>query len=437
MLFQTLTLIGVFLVALAALGTAVWYAQQAAERTDRPAVRLLIRTGVSLLLGLGGLPVIQLILSRMTGGLAQGFGIALLGAAVFVAIAVLLATLWAPEIGSLIFAPLEALLTGGSTEPEVVPVYSPAKARRNRGDFPGALAAVREQLGRFPHDWEGWRLLADIQGADLQDIPAARATMLELVVDPRQSLEIRVAALNWLADSHQASSPPDLDAARRLLEQILELDPGSPAGHAAYQRLAHLAELERAQGNAPLAVPEASAPTGLRRRVEAPPPRPGPQEEADRCLTQLERFPDDHEAREQLARLYADELGRPDLAVGHLARLAGLEDEPVSARERWLTRLAELEEGRGDAEAANRTRARLAELLGPDGPAEVARRHLAGSRAHPPTPRLQLPGAANTGPAAAAGTDAPARTPTVRVVRHPEIRIGGISRSATPEGGER
>ncbi|MFM8358767.1 MAG: tetratricopeptide repeat protein, partial [Verrucomicrobiota bacterium] len=311
MLFQTLTLIGVFLVALSALGTVVWYAHQAAERTDRPAVRLLIRVGVSLLLGLGGLPAIQFILARMNGSLAQGFGIALLGAAVFVAIAVLLATLWAPEIGSLIFSPLEALLTGGSSAPDPVPVYSPARARRNRGDVTGALAAVREQLARFPHDWEGWRLLADLQEMDQQDVPAARATMLELVVDPRQTLEIQVAALNWLADSHQASAPPDLDAARRALEQILRLDPGSPAGHAAYQRLAHLAELEQARREVPLAVPEAHPPAGLRRRAAVPPPGPDPQREADRCLGQLERFPDDHEAREQLARLYAGDLGRP------------------------------------------------------------------------------------------------------------------------------
>lgn len=422
MLFQTLTLIGVFLVALAALGTLVWYAQQAAERTDRPAVRVLIRLGVSLLLGLGGVPAIQFIFSRMSGSLAQGFGVALLGAAVFVAIAILLAVLWAPEIGSLIFSPLEALLTGGAAEPDPVPMYSPAKARRNRGDFDGAIAAVREQLERFPQDWEGWRLLADIQVVNQQNLPAARGTMLELVVNPHQTRDIHVAALNWLADSYQADQPPDLEAARHALQQIHQLDPDSPAGRAAYQRLAHLAELEQARGDVPLHLPEADPRLGLYRPGEGPQPAVlDPQAEVDRCLVQLEQFPDDHETREQLARAYAEEMDRPDLAIEQLARLAGLAGQPPAERERWLTRLAELEERAGDPEAAARTRARLAELLGPEGPANLARRHLRHSAAETPTPRLRLPGDENREPAVSNAPGSPAPGPTL--ARNPEIRI--------------
>ena len=67
--------------------------------------------------------------------------------------------------------PLTSLYDGGTEPPEPKPYYSIAQARRQRREFLQAVVAVREQLAKFPNDFEGVMLLADIQAEDLQDLP--------------------------------------------------------------------------------------------------------------------------------------------------------------------------------------------------------------------------------------------------------------------------
>jgi hypothetical protein len=56
-----------------------------------------------------------------------------------------------------------SLYTGGNDVAEPAPFYSIAEAKRRRGLYDQAVAAVEDQLTRFPTDFRGWMLLAEIQ----------------------------------------------------------------------------------------------------------------------------------------------------------------------------------------------------------------------------------------------------------------------------------
>ena len=72
---------------------------------------------------------------------------------------IILAVVWRRNIAELIAAPFGNLYTGGATAPEPKPVYSPALALRNRGNYQEAFNSVRKELEKFPGDFEGQMLL--------------------------------------------------------------------------------------------------------------------------------------------------------------------------------------------------------------------------------------------------------------------------------------
>src|SRR6516164_7622133 len=90
------------------------------------------------------------------------------GPILVVAMGVVLSIVWTPHISELISRPLTGLYDGGIEPPEPRPYYSIAHARRRRREFLEAVVAVREQLAKFPNDFEGVMLLASIQAEDLQ-----------------------------------------------------------------------------------------------------------------------------------------------------------------------------------------------------------------------------------------------------------------------------
>src|SRR5271170_1096307 len=90
---------------------------------------------------------------------------------------IVLSIVWTPQISDFLISPLTDMFDGGKEPPEPKPFYSVALARRKRGEFSAAIIAVREQLAKFPDDYEGIILLATIEGEDMNDLPSAEMTL--------------------------------------------------------------------------------------------------------------------------------------------------------------------------------------------------------------------------------------------------------------------
>ncbi len=82
-----------------------------------------------------------------------------------------MAITWRHSIIDLIANPLASLYDGGREEIEPKPYYSVALSKRKLNRPFEAIAAVREQLAKFPNDFEGISLLASIQAEDTKDLP--------------------------------------------------------------------------------------------------------------------------------------------------------------------------------------------------------------------------------------------------------------------------
>ncbi|HRZ56333.1 MAG TPA: hypothetical protein P5525_12850, partial [Candidatus Paceibacterota bacterium] len=107
-------------------------------------------------------------------------------------------------------------------------------------------------------------------------------------------------------------------------------------------------------------------------------PAPDPVARAEVLVRQLERFPLDSQAREELALVYACDFGRLDLAAEQLEQLVAQPCAPEAQVTRWLNLLAELQarEG-GDVALARQTLERIIERSPESGAAEAARRRMA------------------------------------------------------------
>jgi tetratricopeptide (TPR) repeat protein len=173
----------------------------------------------------------------------------------------------------------------------------------------------------------------------------------------------------------------DPEAVRLAFARIIELFPDSAEAHLAQQRLAHVAGAEMlpgAQTQSPLALPQGDERLGLRedtahlRRKEL-----DPAAHATELVRQLERFPSDNQAREELAAVYAFELHRVDLAVDQLEQLLAQPYVTISRAARWLNLLADIQvKEADDCAAAQQTLERLIALEPEGAAAELARQRL-------------------------------------------------------------
>ena len=96
--------------------------------------------------------------------------------------------------------PLTSAIDGGDEEPEPRPFYSIARAQRKKGRLREALAEVRKQLDKFPDDYEGTILLAELLAEDLNDLPGAELTIHRLCsqADLPPPAELRQRSINSL-----------------------------------------------------------------------------------------------------------------------------------------------------------------------------------------------------------------------------------------------
>ena len=304
------------------------------------------------------------------------------GPFLIVFMAIIMSYMWTPHISEMLFSPLTNLFDGGHEEPEKKPCYSAVLTKRNQGRPLEALVAVREQLAKFPNDFEGVLLLAKIQADDLNDLPGAEITLNNFCNSPNAPDRQVVAALTQLADWYLKKTA-DVDAARAALEKIVARFPNTEISLRAEQRLAHLGETEKiilaSHDRQAMAVPEGVKNIGLLDSTEFLQPKEvEPGKMAAIHVKHLEQHPHDSEVREKLATIYARDFKRLDLATMELEQLIAETRHSPRQIAGWLNLLANFQVELG-AEVADvtATLARIIEQF-PDSPqAEVAQRRLA------------------------------------------------------------
>jgi outer membrane protein assembly factor BamD (BamD/ComL family) len=268
----------------------------------------------------------------------------------------LLGTMWVSNALDVLVKPFTATFDGGTDEVEAKPFYYIAEGKRRKGLYEEAVAEVGKQLDKFPGDVEGMMKLAAIQAEDLHDLPAAAATLDELLQQPDLLPNHAVAALQTLAD-WQMNLGRDPAAARASFERIMQMFPGSSFSHTAEQRIAHLegvTQTRHLRENAVFKVPLGEGGLGLRKTAgQAESPAVAAEAMAAEYVAQLEKYPNDTDTREKLALLYAEGFERLDLAVSQLEQLAAQPNETPQHIAHWLGLLATVQIRHGhDMEAA-------------------------------------------------------------------------------------
>ena len=290
--------------------------------------------------------------------------------------------IWRHSVIDLIANPIASLYDGGSEPPEPKPLYSIALAKRKMNHPLEAIVAIREQLAKFPTDFEGILLLANIQAEDLNDLPGAEITLNNFCNSPGAPDRQVVAALTQLADWHLKKSA-DVDAARAALEKIVARFPDTEIALRAEQRLAHLGETGKIilgqHDRQAMAVPEGVKNIGLLDSTEFLRPKEiEPGKLAAVYVKHLEQHPHDTEVREKLATIYARDFQRLDLATLELEQLINEPKHKPKQVAAWLNLLANFQVELGaDVPTVTATLEEIAARF-PDSPmAEIAQRRLA------------------------------------------------------------
>jgi hypothetical protein len=224
---------------------------------------------------------------------------------------------------------------------KVLPVYSRALAALNFDKPAEAEAAVLEELESFEGDFEGWMLLAELYAKNFGDLPGAENLIRETCAEPSITPSQLAVAFHRLAD-WQLQLAADPAGARRALEEICRRYPNSHLDKMARLRMDKLPATTQEL----LAPKKVRLPT-LRRDLDETGPAAAPQLTRDQAQSQvrqaierLEKDPDDFAAREDLARLYVEELEETDLGLYQVELLLSVPDPPPGKAAEWLAMTA-------------------------------------------------------------------------------------------------
>ena len=260
--------------------------------------------------------------------------------------AMVIGVMWAPSVGSIVSSPFTNAIDGGDTELEPQPFYSIAETKRRNGHPREAIAAIREQLEKFPGDFRGTMMLASILVQDMNDLPGAQLTLERWMEDKNSTPHGKASALTAIAD-WQLQYAQDPEAAGAALRRIIDELPNTPAAHQAEQRLAHLpslADLVATKSAVRMVIKPGIKDAGLRPDFKAPTAAVAdPDALAAEYVQQLEMHPADTATREKLAVLYAEQFQRLDLATDQLEQLISLQNETPKHVVQWLNLMADLQ----------------------------------------------------------------------------------------------
>ena len=222
----------------------------------------------------------------------------------------LLGLLWiAPLLGIISGGAINSLLGGGG-EVEAKPLYSVAETKRRQGKPILAIELIEEELVKFPCDFEGQMLKAQIQMESMGDFHSAEGTILCIAAQPQHGPGQIATALNQLADWQKKRG--DVEGVKLTLAGLRDSYPDTAIEFSCAQRLARLDFY-----------------------VDSNDPRDA-SEIVSECLKQLDEHPLDSHTREQLARVYFSRYGKPDLAWEEMNKLFVIPFQKPRDLARWL-----------------------------------------------------------------------------------------------------
>ena len=308
------------------------------------------------------------------------FGAAFMGAAYILILGVYFAAIWRHELAGLVAKPFGALYDGGNAELDPQAYYSIAQAKRKRGQYNEAMTEIRKQLQKFPTDYTGQLMMAEIQAENLNDMPGAELTIERFCNQPKHAPRNVAFALNMLADWHLKYNL-DADAARQDLQKIVDRLPNTEFALLAQQRIGHLANPEymlSAHDRPRVHLPQGVQNIGLLEASSHLAPASGdPAQQAQQFVTHLTQHPQDTEAREKLAVIYADHFQRLDMATDQLQQLIDQPNQPAKQVVHWLNLLADLQIRHGAGfEVVSQTLNQIIERYPNQAAADMARNRL-------------------------------------------------------------
>ena len=305
--------------------------------------------------------------------------------------------------GIAILAPIAGYAPEILRPKKMPPMYARAIARIKFGKYSEAEEEVIKQLERREDDFDGWLMLADLYANHFGDIGEAEQTILEICDQPRTTPGQMSVALHKLADWY-IKLAGDPDAARRALGVISNRLPGSHLARMAELRAAQLPrtaeELREQQANKPIFMPALHDPLDDGKNTsEAADPAVAKQRAAQ-LEGRLKDAPHDPVPREELARLYASDLGKPDAAIAQGIKLLTLPDQLPEKRAGWLGLIATWQiDGLKDVAAGKETLRQIIREFPQTSTAFAAQRrllHLSAeekmrtARKPPPLPRIRI-----------------------------------------------
>lgn len=354
----------------AVIGWLMWHWLKRSEEPSRLVVKWVQTLLVFVYLGVIVVPAVA------EGGYSGAF-VGIPAAAVG---GLLLAFIWGSSIGGFFANPIVSLFDGGSQEVEPHPSYDIGQGLTKRGLYQEAAAEFEKQLALFPKDFTGHMLLAELQMNHLEDAAAAANTLERFINQSGHAGESVAYALNRLSDWRLRAGETEA-AVRAPLEKILQLFPDTEVAQTAWQRLAHLRLPAASQDGEPgrIAVPHSEERLGLRDDFNGfKRPTEDLSATATRLVHQLEQHPQDWEAREQLARIYAEHFHHIPLAVDQLEQLVAQPGQPAKKVISWLHMMADFYTRQaGDLVKARETLQRIIDRDPNSAPAEAARQRIA------------------------------------------------------------
>ena len=353
------------------IGTFIWLIIRSIKRSEDPA-KLLFKY------------VLSLVFIALFIGFVRKIGfdseVAVIIPFGCVAFGVAMAVVWAPQIGALLAKPITSMFDGGDTPLEPAPLYSAAISRRKLGRYDEAIAQIRQQLEKFPDDFTGQLMLAEIQAENLNDLPTAQVTIQRICNQKGHQPASIAAALTQLAD-WQLRYWQDPDSARESLEQIRTMFPETELAHTAAQRIAHLATREQmvaAKDRTAIQMPTGLENVGLRKDQSGVlPASEDPALMAAQYVQHLEQHPLNAEIREKLALIYAEHYQRVDYAIHELEQILQQPGLPTKQVVRLLGVMADVHmKYASDPEAARHCLQRIIDEYPNSAAAEGARQRI-------------------------------------------------------------
>ena len=327
-------------------------------RKSKDPAEFLVRWVVTILLVTG--------LMTLVMGVDLNYGTAFIIPLSCAIVGVCLAIVWGRHLAHLFAAPITNLISGGSQEVEAKPQYSGAKAKRMAQHYGQAVEAIQLELKKFPGDYEGEMLLAAIYAENLSDLDRC-ATLIQRMCNRPDCPPGHISgAFTCLADwaMRQAQDP---ERAREALEEISRRLPDTEYDRNARQRVAHLASVESLldqQERRTLHLAPGIQRLGLKTAVASLAPEDAtPAAEAQRLVAHIKNHPDDNEAREQLAMVYALGFHRPEMAISELEELIARPHQSSKQVAHWLHLIADMQIKDGQANSVEMATASLQRII--------------------------------------------------------------------------